>query len=191
MRTRRNVARTTHNTARQKKAFLEAYADTANVTAAAIAAGVGRRTHYDWLEDDEQYAADFQQAGEQAVDLLELEARRRGAEGVDEPVIHQGQLCGRWVNDKGETVQPDAPGATMIPLTIKRYSDTLLIFLMKGARPEKYRDNSKMVVTGADGGPVKTETTHKFDHDQFSRELEDVRRERGVAAGRSVPPNGN
>jgi hypothetical protein len=174
------VARTAHNTARQKKAFLSAYSESGNVTAAAMIAGVGRRTHYDWLDSDKQYAHDFQQAGEEAVDLLELEARRRAASGVDEPVIHQGQLMGRWVNAKGETVAPDAAGAKMIPLTIKRYSDTLLIFLMKGARPEKYRDNARVEHTGKDGGPIQTMDLSRLS----DRELEDFERLASKAGGR-------
>ena len=33
-------------------------------------------------------------------------------------------------------------------------SDTLLIFLLKGARPQKYRDNVRQEVTGPGGGAV-------------------------------------
>lgn len=36
----------------------------------------------------------------------------------------------------------------------KDASDTLLIFLLKGRRPEKYRDNSTMRHEGPDGGPL-------------------------------------
>jgi hypothetical protein len=31
-----------------------------------------------------------------------------------------------------------------VPLTVKKYSDTLLIFLLNGNRPEKYRQNLKV-----------------------------------------------
>ena len=57
---------------------------------------------------------------DEAIDIMEEEARRRAFEGVDEPV-------GFW-QGKSET-------------TVKRYSDTLAIFLMKAHRPEKFRDN--------------------------------------------------
>ena len=43
-------------------------------------------------------------------DALEAEARRRAVEGVRKPVFYQGVICG-WVGE---------------------YSDTLLIFLLKG-----------------------------------------------------------
>ena len=36
--------------------------------------------------------------------------------------------------------------------TVKRYSDTLLMFLLKGRRPEKFKDRHEL--TGKDGEPV-------------------------------------
>lgn len=53
---------------------------------------------------------------------LEDEAHRRAFEGVDKPVFYQGDECG----------------------TIREYSDTLAIFLLKAHNPEKYRENSKV-----------------------------------------------
>jgi hypothetical protein len=35
-------------------------------------------------------------------------------------------------------------------------SDTLLIFLLKAVRPEKYRETTRHEVSGRDGGPVVT-----------------------------------
>ena len=37
----------------------------------------------------------------------------------------------------------------------KKPSDLLLIFLMKGAMPEKYRDNARLEHTGAGGAPLE------------------------------------
>jgi hypothetical protein len=34
-------------------------------------------------------------------------------------------------------------------------SDTLLIFLLKGRRPDKYRENVRTEHTGKDGGPIR------------------------------------
>ena len=55
---------------------------------------------------------------EQAADVLEREAWRRASEGVKQPVFYQGEVCGH----------------------VRKYSDVLLIFLLKGARPDKYRE---------------------------------------------------
>ncbi len=88
------------------------------ITHAATKAGINRKTHYNWLESDPEYAARFKEADEEATDNLEREARRRAVEGVDEPVFYQGDIVGH----------------------IRKMSDTLLIFLLKGAKPEKYRE---------------------------------------------------
>ena len=49
---------------------------------------------------------------------MEREAARRAYHGVEEPVFHKGEVCG----------------------SIRKYSDTLMIFLLKARRPEVYRD---------------------------------------------------
>jgi hypothetical protein len=108
----------------KKGAMLAALAETGNVSKACAAAEVGRATHYEWLRDDPQYAKDAADAMEHAADLLEEEARRRAHDGVDEPVFYQGEVCG----------------------TVRKYSDTLLIFLLKGAKPDKFRERSSVVV---------------------------------------------
>ena len=102
-----------------KRAFLAAFRETGNVCLACQAAGVGRSSHYRWLEQDPEYREAFDQAKEDATDVLEAEAHRRAVEGVEEPV--------GW--DKGV-----AGG------TVRRYSDVLLMFLLKGLRPERYRE---------------------------------------------------
>ncbi|MEK0313735.1 hypothetical protein [Cohnella sp. 56] len=102
----------------KKRAFLAAYAQTANITQSAKAADVERGLHYVWMQNDPVYAAAFESAKEEAAEYLEQEARRRAVHGVDEPVFYQGEAVGK----------------------VRKYSDTLLIFLMKGAMPDKYKD---------------------------------------------------
>lgn len=101
----------------KKEAFLVAYAACGNISQAAKLAKCHRSSHRDWLADPE-YAARFAEAHEDACDSLETEARRRAVEGVDKPVYQGGKKVG----------------------TVREYSDTLLIFLMKGAIPDKYRE---------------------------------------------------
>ncbi len=71
--------------------------------------------------------------------MLEAEARRRAVEGVRKPVYCRGEIVG----------------------TVKEYSDTLLIFLMKGARPEKYRDNVRVERTGPNDLAERMEAREK------------------------------
>lgn len=106
----------------KKRAFLKAYAATGNISDAASQTGIDRGTHYKWLKDDAEYGQAFENAKEQAVDILELEARRRAATGWLEPVFWQGEIVGR----------------------VRKFSDILLIFLLKGARPGKYRENVRL-----------------------------------------------
>ena len=93
--------------------------------AACHATGVGRRTHYQWLAADQDYAERFDEATANFRDRLEQEIYRRGVLGVDKPVFY-----------KGERVA-----------SIKEYSDVLLIFRAKAEMPHKYRDNVKVDVS--------------------------------------------
>ncbi len=120
----------------KQNAFLKAYARHGTVTHASRDAGVHVSYHYNWLEIDPEYPEKFKFAHQEAVEALEKEARRRALEGVEEPT--------GWY--KGE------PGGF-----VKKYSDTLLIFLLKGALPEKYKDRFEH--TGKNGGPIEVQST--------------------------------
>ena len=107
----------------KKPAMLAAYAELGVITHAAAAAGIERSTHWRWMQDDPEYAAKFAEAHEQAVEKLEREALRRAADGWEEPVFHKGEVVGH----------------------VKKFSDTLLIFMLKAARPEKYRESPTVI----------------------------------------------
>jgi hypothetical protein len=117
----------------QKRAMLAAYTETANISRSAAAAEIDRTTHYVWMREDADYRAAFESAKEIAVDSLEDEAIRRAKDGLLKPVYQGGKLVGH----------------------IQEYSDTLMIFLLKGARPEKYRERFDTHLSGKDGGPVE------------------------------------
>jgi hypothetical protein len=114
-----------HDSTPKKEAFLAAYAECGNVSYAAQVAGCSRFAHYKW-QDDPEYQKRFEEAHAQAFAILEMEARRRAVEGTRRVIFHKGVPIGE------ELV----------------YSDNLLMFLMKGAEPEKYRDNHSMEVSG-------------------------------------------
>lgn len=144
---RKSVNTAARKSAAKKAAFLEAFARLGTVTHAAKAAGVSRSLPYTWAGEDEEFKAAWEEAQQQANDALEREARRRAIEGVEEPVIHQGQL----------TLIQDPETGEIRPLTVRKYSDTLLIFLLKGNNPAKFRENATVEVAGPGGGPIKTE----------------------------------
>ena len=101
-----------------KRAFLVALSETGNITGASKITGIARKTHYNWMQTDSDYAAAYKVALEQAAENLESEARRRAVQGTSKPVFYKGEECG----------------------VVQEYSDTLLIFLLKGAMPEKYAE---------------------------------------------------
>ena len=138
----------------KKDAFLNAFGLIGTVSAAARATGVARQTHYDWMKIKE-YAEAFARKTIEAAERLEEEARRRAVAGVDRPLTYQGQIT--MVRDQNGKPILDPNTGKQQPVTVKDYSDTLLIFLMKGAMPQKYRD--KIEHSGPRGGPIPIEGT--------------------------------
>jgi len=118
----------TNRTPKKVAAFLTELALRGNVTDAARAAGVTRSRVYEWRADDADFAAAWDTALDEAADVMEREAWRRAVEGVEKPVFgSMGQGLG-----SGEIGR------------VQEYSDTLLIFLLKGARPEVYRERHEV-----------------------------------------------
>lgn len=130
-----------------KRAFLLAFSRCGNITTAAKIADVDRTVHYTWLKNDSDYGPLFRLAAEEADEYLEEEARRRAVEGV------------RRLRFQGGVALRDP--VTGQPYYEHEYSDTLLIFLMKGRMPDKYKDNHNLHVKGGlnhqHGGTVVTE----------------------------------
>ena len=87
---------------------------------------VARLTVYRWRDADPEFARDWAHAKEVGLDALEDEGTRRAFEGYDKPIVHQG----------------------VVTATMKEYSDTLLIFLLKGGKPEKYRERQQVDHSG-------------------------------------------
>ena len=67
--------------------FIEVFAATGNTRLAASAAGVSRDAPYKRAQVDRNFAADWLQAREDAVDILEAEARRRALTTSDALLI--------------------------------------------------------------------------------------------------------
>ncbi|MFA5383984.1 MAG: hypothetical protein WC364_04870 [Eubacteriales bacterium] len=131
----------------KKAAFLAAYSELGNITRAALASNVARTKHYTWLKDP-AYAQAFAEAEEIAIETLEVEARRRAIEGLKRKKFNKNGL-------------PVMDPETKEQYFEHEYSDTLLIFLLKAARPEKYKDRISQEIGGPGGGPV--EVHHKYD----------------------------
>ena len=111
----------------KQRAFLAAFAELGSVRGAALAARVARRSDYYWLTQP-HYAAAFREARQEAFDTLMAEAWHRGVEGVEVPLFYQGKMCFEREFD----AHTGQMRTTHKPLTIRNYSDTLLMFVAKG-----------------------------------------------------------
>lgn len=110
------------STNEKKVGFLAVLAECCNVGRACAAVDVSRQTAYDWRKKDPDFADAMDEAKKIGLTALEDEAHRRAFEGVDEPVFFKAARIA----------------------TIKKYSDTLAIFLLKAHDPDKYRENHKI-----------------------------------------------
>ena len=107
----------------RRQVFLRALAETGNVTAAVEIAGTSRSRVYELRKADPSFAVAWEEAEESAADALEAEARRRAVVGVLEPVVSAGKVVR---DDDGQ------------PIAIRRYSDNLLLALLKARRPPRH-----------------------------------------------------
>ena len=116
----------TKKTPEKEAEFLARLRDTANVTRSCEECGLTRSSVYEWREDDKDFADAWDKAVDIGSDALEDEAIRRAHQGTLKPVFHQGQECG----------------------AIREYSDTLMIFMLKARRPERFRERSSVDLSG-------------------------------------------
>jgi hypothetical protein len=100
----------------RQECFLQALAETGSVINAVRVAGTSRTRVYEPRKADPPFASAWDDAEAIACDLLQEEARRRALEGVPQPLVSAGKLV------RGDDGQP---------ITIQRYSDGLLLALLK------------------------------------------------------------
>jgi hypothetical protein len=135
-------------------AFLDALnRSRGDVSHAADAIGIHRQRAYEHRQHDQEFAQRWEAIVDRATDEMEAEARRRAVEGCEKPIFYKGEAVG----------------------TVREYSDTLLIFLLKARRPHVYRENHRVEHVGASGGPVNVRV--ELDEEQ-RKALSDVLRGR-------------
>ncbi len=108
-------------------AFLTSIMQGTSVTDAVRAVGVDITTPYRMCATNKEFERAWEEASDVGTKFLEHEAARRAYHGVLKPVFYKGLECGK----------------------IREYSDTLLMFLLKARRPEKYREGIE------DGGGLR------------------------------------
>lgn len=124
----------TGSTRDAREVFLDHLRKTSNISQSASIALVERKTVYRWREADPAFAAAWDDAIDEATDMLEAEARRRAIEGDEEYVVSMGQL-----------VKDPKTGEY---LTTRKRSDGLMTLLLKAHRPEKFRERYDVQQSG-------------------------------------------
>lgn len=115
---------------RKRATFLQALAEGHTVSTAARTAGVARTTAYEVRAVDREFAAAWDVALEDGVQVLEEEVFRRAVQGItrEKGIYHQG-------------VRIDTEAIT-------EFSDVLLMFYLKAKRPDIYRERTEVKHTG-------------------------------------------
>lgn len=126
-----------------KRIFLAALSRHASVVEAVASQRWYSRSWFDTeRRTDPAFDADWSEAVEAAVDRLRLEAWRRGADGVLEPVTYQGEFCYQENPLTGEREQ----------VAVRKYSDGLLQTLLKRYDPA-FRERTGVDLTASvEGG---------------------------------------
>lgn len=115
---------------RRKKIFLKALAKTGRVGESARLAGYSCSTYLARVRRfDPDFSAQWDEALDVAMDILEDAAHERAVDGVREPIFHKGVIVGYK----------------------QKYSDGLLTTLLKANNPDKYRENTKVDVNVSGG----------------------------------------
>ena len=149
--------------------FIERLKATANVTVAAAGAGVARQTAYWARNRNKTFRRQWDEAIEDAVDLLAGEARRR-ATGMNRDVWYAGKVVG----------------------SEREYSDALLMFLLKAHRPHLYRENVKVEHSGGMEVAGDRKVTFEFVRpaEQHARTLAELAAEEAEEAEREAEEAG-
>jgi hypothetical protein len=149
----------------KKAAFLAAYAECGNISTACKAADINRNTYYVWAEHDGGFAAAAAQARQDAAEKLEAFAREWATLGI--PTVKEVYERAKV---QREVKGGEADGATVVEDALilvsreesRNISPTLLIFLLKGAMPEKYKDRQQTEHVGIGGAPLTIEYVHDW-----------------------------
>jgi hypothetical protein len=117
------VANRTKFTLKAREEFLAALRGGNTITHAARLVRMSRRGVYDVRNADPTFAAEWDLALAEGIDVLEQEAKRRAVEGVEQerPIVSRGMIVGHV-----RTIE---------------YSDRLLELLLKAKKPDVYREN--------------------------------------------------
>lgn len=100
--------------------FIDFLAACGNIKKSAEAANIPYPKIFIMKKSDPEFREKMDEALSNAAVILEDEARRRAIEGVEEPILYKGEITGSKI----------------------KYSDALLLALLKAHYPEKYAEKT-------------------------------------------------
>lgn len=130
-------------------AFLAALRRTGNSALACKESGLTRRQINAMKKRDEDFSDECDEALEDAADLLEAEAWRRALDGIEQPLLKAGL--------------PVLDPTTGKPMKVVRYSDPLLVMLLRGHKPGRFSRPAGSGAASLDAGAILREIA--ADHD--------------------------
>jgi len=116
-------------------AVLENIEKSGNISASCRKAKVARKNIYEWEDTIPEFAKRLAKAKRIGADGLQDEANRRAFDGVLKPIFHQGVKVA----------------------TVREYSDTLMIVLLKAHKPEMFKEVRQHI--GDKDNPIVHEIT--------------------------------
>jgi len=116
-----------------KETFVNMMAELPNQTVVCKLLDINPSSIANARKKDPEFDEKVKDAIEQGYDMMEEEARRRAVDGVIEPVFYKGEQV---VDSEGK------------PTGIRKYSDQLLITLLKGNRAKKFNPGVKIPFSG-------------------------------------------
>ena len=111
----------TRSKAKKQKDFLSKLPEYVSLNRTCRVAKIPQGVVYGWLNTDAAFKEKYTEACLAALQRLEDEAVRRAFAGLTKPIYYQGKKIG----------------------SVKEFSDTLLMALLKAKAPAKYRDKAK------------------------------------------------
>lgn len=143
------------------RAFIAAYARSGDASSAARAAEINYTHVFDVRKSDAVFAAAWREAENISFDLLEQLAIRRATTGEERVVTRTTRkfttVSTPNPDPRGEAItRLDLVEETVVEERVHVKSDTLLMFLLKSRRPEKFRERIDPARSpGGDVGPVE------------------------------------
>lgn len=151
-------------------AFIEALKTSVSVTAACEQTGVSRTNVYALHKNNPAFRAAMDGAYDAGTDRLEDEATKRAVLGTSRPIFQGGKRVGE----------------------VQEYSDRLLEVMLRGRRPDKFKDRPPVDASKAAGlgalGAINIGSLTDAQLDTLINRLEAAGRTDGGAGGAGTPP---